>query len=306
MIKYKMIDLCAGTGAFSYAFEKTNKVEIIFANDIEPSAKKIYDINFSHKLVLGDLHDIDNIDIPSHNILTCGFSCQPFSIAGKQLGFNDERSDILDYHEPEIIVLENVKNILNHNDGITFNEIIKNLTDRNYNVQWSLLNTSDITKIPQHRERVYIIGFKNYDIYNNFDFNFQLQQKNSIQSMLETNINNKYYYTPKSKIYDMLRQNIIKQNTIYQYRRVYVRENKNNECPTLTANMGEGGHNVPIILDNVGIRKLTPRECFNFQGFPLSYKLPDISDSKLYKLSGNAVTVSVVELIANKIISLLN
>jgi len=86
---------------------------------------------------------------------------------------------------------------------------------------------------------------------------------------------------------------------------VYVRENKSNECPTLTANMGEGGHNVPLILDSNGIRKLTPRECFNLQGFPSSYKLPELCDSKLYKLVGNAVSVPVVKLIADRIIPLL-
>ena len=98
---------------------------------------------------------------------------------------------------------------------------------------------------------------------------------------------------------------MVKKDTIYQYRRVYVRENKNSECPTLTANMGTGGHNVPLILDSKGIRKLTPRECFNLQGFPLSYKLPNLSDSNLYKLAGNAVSVPVVKLIADRIISLL-
>lgn len=94
-------------------------------------------------------------------------------------------------------------------------------------------------------------------------------------------------------------------NTIYQFRRIYVRQNKSGECPTLTANMGTGGHNVPLVLDNKGARKLTPRECFKFQGFPDNYKLPNLSDGKLYKLAGNAVSVPVVSLIANKIINLL-
>ena len=97
----------------------------------------------------------------------------------------------------------------------------------------------------------------------------------------------------------------MKRNTIYQYRRVYVRENKSNECPTLTANMGGGGHNVPLIRDDKGIRKLTPRECFNFQGFPATYVMPQLSDSHLYKLAGNAVSVPVVSLIANRVVPLL-
>ena len=101
------------------------------------------------------------------------------------------------------------------------------------------------------------------------------------------------------------KRNVVKKNTVYQYRRVYVRENKSDECPTLTANMGSGGHNVPLILDENGIRKLTPRECFNLQGFPNTYKLPQLSGSALYKLAGNAVSLPVVELIAKRLIPLL-
>ena len=97
----------------------------------------------------------------------------------------------------------------------------------------------------------------------------------------------------------------ISENVLYQWRRKYVRENKSNSCPTLTANMGSGGHNVPILKDDKGIRKLTPRECFNLQGFPSDYKLPNLSDSALYKLAGNAVSVPVVDLIVNKLDSVI-
>jgi DNA (cytosine-5)-methyltransferase 1 len=100
----------------------------------------------------------------------------------------------------------------------------------------------------------------------------------------------------------MVMDAVINDNSVYQFRRVYVRENKNNDCPTLTANMGSGGHNVPIILDDKGARKLTPRECFNFQGFPSNYRLDNLTDSKLYKLAGNAVSVPIVKLIADKIV----
>jgi DNA (cytosine-5)-methyltransferase 1 len=122
---------------------------------------------------------------------------------------------------------------------------------------------------------------------------------------LEKNIPDKYYYNNSSIIFDELKKNVVKHistNTIYQYRRYYVRENKNNVCPTLTANMGGGGHNVPIILDDKGIRKLTPKECFHLQGFPEDYKLPNISTSKLYSLAGNAVSVPVVTLIAKRLL----
>jgi DNA (cytosine-5)-methyltransferase 1 len=140
-------------------------------------------------------------------------------------------------------------------------------------------------------------------------FNFDFDEKDiyDIKDMLDDNIKDKYYYTDKLKVYEEIKKNVIKHidtNTIYQYRRYYVRENKSGCCPTLTANMGTGGHNVPLIKDDKGIRKLTPRECFNLQGFPKKYKMPNISDGKLYKLSGNAVSIPVVKLIIDKIISI--
>ena len=122
--------------------------------------------------------------------------------------------------------------------------------------------------------------------------------------MLEKNVDDKYYYSNRFKVFNEIEKNITKnisENVLYQYRRFYVRENKSNCCPTLTANMGGGGHNVPLLKDDKGIRKLTPRECFNLQGFPKDYKLPDVCDSALYKLAGNAVSVPVVNLIVNKL-----
>ena len=122
---------------------------------------------------------------------------------------------------------------------------------------------------------------------------------------MQGKVEDKYYYTPKSSTWNLISTSVVKKNTIYQYRRVYVRENKSNVCPTLTANMGCGGHNIPLIKDDFGIRKLTPRECLNFQGFPQEYILPKLSDSHLYKLIGNAVSVPVVELLAKRIVDVL-
>lgn len=310
--KLKMVDLFAGTGAFTYAFEKTGRVECVFANDMVEASKTIYDLNFSHSLTLGNLNDISAENIPEHDILTGGFPCQPFSIAGKQNGFDDERSnvfwkilEIIDYRKPSFVILENVKNLVSHDDGKTFETIKKNLTDRNYNITYKILNTAEITGIPQHRERIYIVCIRDRDIFGRFSLEFPKIEKKQISSLLEKVVDDKYYYTNKSSTWGLIEKNIVKKNTVYQYRRVYIRENKSSECPTLTANMGSGGHNVPIIMDDKGIRKLTPRECFNFQGFTDSYRLPCIADSHLYKLSGNAVSAPVVELIANRIISLL-
>ena len=311
-----MIDLFAGTGAFSTAFEE-NGVKCCFANDFCINSQKIFDINHNINLTYGDLNDINNEDIPKHNILCGGFPCQPFSIAGKQQGFNDERSNvfwkilkIVKHHNPDVVILENVKNLKSHDDGNTFKIIYNKLSELGYYIKHDILNTSKITDIPQNRERIYIICFKDKEKYDKFDFTFKEKTKKEIKNLLEIkDIPNNYYYTNRFKVYDSVKEGVIKSiddNVLYQYRRYYVRENKNNVCPTLTANMGSGGHNVPLLKDKKGIRRLTPRECFNLQGFPEDYKLPDISDGSLYKLAGNAVSVPVVRLIAERISKLLH
>ena len=313
--QYKYIDLFAGTGAFSHCLCKAG-FECVLANDMEKTSQQSYNCNFpNHNFVLQDLNDISTEEIPNHDIICGGFPCQPFSIAGKKLGFNDKRSnvffkilEIIDYHNPKIVILENVKNLTTHDSGETFNKITNLLKDRGYNIKYKILDTSKITVVPQHRERIYIICFKDENICNKFNFNFPHVNNLPITSFLETNVDDSYYYDERFQVYDSIKNNVekhVENNTVYQYRRHYVRENKSNCCPTLTANMGSGGHNVPLIRDDIGIRKLTPRECFNLQGFDPNYILPNISNSKLYKLAGNAVSVPVVQLIIDKIISIL-
>lgn len=308
-----MIDLFAGTGAFSYAFEQNN-YECVFANDMVESSKKIYELNHkrSHVFSLQNLNNIDVSTIPTHDVLCAGFPCQPFSIAGQREGFNDERAnvfwkiiEILRHHKPDIIILENVKNLTAHDKGNTFKVITEHLTNIGYKIKYKILDTSKYTDIPHHRERIYIVGFLDEDKYNTFNFDFPLIENKNINDFLEDVVDNKYYYTDKLKVYDTIVNEVQKHictGTVYQYRRYYVRENKSNCCPTLTANMGGGGHNVPLLRDDKGVRKLTPRECFNLQGFPSDYKLPKMSDSQLYKLAGNAISVPIIHLIIQKLL----
>ena len=308
----KYIDLCAGTGAFSFILDQYGH-NCVFANDFVKESEIIYKHNFpTHNFSLLDLNDIDVKDIPTHDILTAGFPCQPFSIAGKQKGFKDKRSnifwkilEIMENKLPSIVIFENVKNLLTHNKGETLPIICENITKIGYKIKYQILDTCKVTNIPHHRERLYIICFRSTSLYESFNFDFPRIVNKSIKDIINSDIDDKYYYTNRYKVYDIINTNVTKkidENVLYQYRLSYVRENKSKQCPTLTANMGSGGHNVPILRDDKGIRKLTPRECFLFQGFPSEYKIPNtLSDSKLYKLIGNAVSIPIIELIIKKI-----
>ena len=308
----KLVDLFAGTGAFSSAFA-TQGVSPVFANDMLPSSKAMYDANFTdHTLTCVNLCDLAVEDIPDHDILTGGFPCQPFSVAGRREGFRDPRSnvfwkilDIVDHRKPRAVVLENVKNLTTHDKGATFKTIVSELEARGYTVVFKVLNTAKLTGVPQHRERIYIVALLDPEVARQFSLDFPEVPKRPITDFLDAEVPAKYYYTERSGAWPLVNAMEMVPNTVYQYRRVYVRENKSHECPTLTANMGTGGHNVPLVCDARGKRKLTPRECFRFQGFPDSYTLPALSDAKLYSLAGNAVSFPVVSLIAGRLVPLL-
>jgi len=313
-MKLKVVDLFAGTGAFSYVFEETNCAKTVYANDMANESKIFYDANFKTSLTKCNINDVLPKDIPKHDILTAGFPCQPFSIAGLQKGFNDDRSnvfwkilEIAKYHKTPCLVLENVKNILSHDNKNTINTIVSNIENQGYNIKFEIINTSDVSEIPHHRERMYMICFLDKKFHKKFNFNIEKCENKPLTDYLSSKVPSKYYYDSRFKIWATIQKNVVKQNTIYQYRRYYVRENKSNLCPTLTANMGSGGHNVPLILDEKGVRKLTPRECFRLQGFSEEFILPkEINNSKLYHLAGNSVSIPVVKIIADKIVAIMH
>ena len=177
-----------------------------------------------------------------------------------------------------------------------------------YHLNYKVFDTCKVSEIPQHRERIYIVGFLDKMLCERFHFDFYTcVQNRPLCELLQTNVPEKKNTIIRTSWLCLIRwkkgvKEHISTNTLYQYRRYYVRENKSNCCPTLTANMGSGGHNVPLLRDDHGIRKLTPRECFNLQGFPSDYQLPALSDSALYKLAGNAVSVPVVECIVKQLV----
>ena len=307
----KTLSLFSGVGGIDIAFLK-HDFEIIYANDFDKYAVQTYNLNFKQKAILGDITKINEKELPDFDCLIGGFPCQAFSIAGYQKGFEDTRGTlffdvarILNEKKPEVVFLENVKNLVSHDHGKTFDTILKTLEKLGYYVKYAVLNASVYGNTPQNRERMYIVGFRDIEKYYLFNFPEKIPLTAKLDDCIGFNskVEDKYYYTVERfpKIANEFSK-IEPKKTIYQWRRHYIRENKNNLCPTLTANMGTGGHNVPLVFTKYGLRKLTPRECFNLQGYPKNFILPEkMADSHLYKQAGNSVCVKVIERIAENI-----
>jgi len=305
---FRTIDLFAGVGGIRLGFERAG-FETVFANDFEAQCKTTYDLNFPDtKLIVEDIRKIGIDDLPKFDFLLGGFPCQAFSIAGYRQGFEDEKgrgnlffdvARIIEARQPSGFLLENVKNLKTHDGGNTFKVIEDTLRSLGYSVKAKVLNSMEYGNIPQNRERIYIVGFRDNVVAERFDFPKPVKRTVSITHLLDKEISEKYYYNNKP-LYERLKNDVLEEGVVYQWRRQYVRQNKSGVCPTLTANMGMGGHNVPIIKDKKGIRKLTPRECFRIQGFPDTYQLPNIADSALYKQAGNSVSVPVIEAVARQ------
>ena len=324
---FTFIDLFAGIGGFRLAMQNCGG-QCVFSSEWDAAAKQTYFENYG-EVPFGDItKEETKALIPEHfDVLCAGFPCQAFSIAGYRKGFDDVRgtlffdvADILDRYRPKAFYLENVKNLQGHDNGRTFNKIYRKLTEElHYVVDYRVMNPCDYANVPQNRERIFIVGFdpkqvdiKNYlNEENDFRFPFPVTEKltRSIHDIIDDkNEDEKLFYRPGHLYYDRLDKAMTSRDTVYQWRRVYVRENKSNMCPTLTANMGEGGHNVPIIRTSKGIRKLSPEECLGFQGFPVEkgFKYPNtIAQSKKYKQAGNSVTEPLIEKVASQIIKIL-
>lgn len=307
---YKTIDLFAGVGGIRIGFERAG-FKTVFSNDCDRQCKSTYDLNFKDsKLIVEDIKKIGIDDLPQFDFLLAGFPCQAFSIAGYRQGFKDKKgrgnlfleiAKIIDARKPEGFMLENVKNLKSHDGGKTYMIIEETLKNLGYHIKTKVLNSMEYGNVPQNRERIYIVGFKNKVCSDRFSFPSPIKLGIKVSDLLEKNIPEKYYYDGRPLI-KKLEKHIKEEGKVYQWRRLYVRENKSGVCPTLTANMGTGGHNVPLIKDKKGIRKLTPLECARLQGFPPGYKIPQgVADSALYKQFGNSVTVTVIEAIAKQI-----
>jgi DNA (cytosine-5)-methyltransferase 1 len=314
---YRFIDLFAGIGGFHLALSSFG-AECIFASEIDQKAAKVYFKNFG-VLPEGDITKIEASEIPEHDIICGGFPCQAFSISGKRKGFEDTRGtlffDILriaDYHKPKILFLENVKNFVKHDDGRTLKTVIRSLNEIGYDVFYKVLNASNFG-LPQNRERIYFIAFRNDLAIKNFQFPKNSNINISLNDVLEINPNDaKIIDRNDIDIYkDLNSENLFEDDLIFNRPMQIGKVNKGGQgeriydprghAITLSAHGGGVGSKTGLYKINGKIRKLSPRECARLQGFPDTFNIDD-SQSQSYKQFGNSVAINVLQFIIIKIV----
>ena len=316
----KCASFFAGVGGIDIGFENTGVFETVYANEFDSYPAKTFELNHSVKVDVRDIHEVKSSEIPDFDVMLAGFPCQAFSIAGLRKGFDDEKGRgelffelvrIIEDKRPRIAFFENVKNLVGHDGGNTFRVICEQLDILGYKHTHKVLNAMEYGNVAQNRERIYIVAFREEEDFLKFTWPEKVPLTSTVKDIIDFDgtVDEKYYYTEgkyKGSIYEAICVAMADDDpenpAIYQWRRQYVRKNQSGVVPTLTANQGEGGHNVCLVKTKHGIRKMTPRECFNTQGFPKTFKLPATqSDARLYKQAGNSVCVSVIERIADSV-----
>lgn len=308
------IDLFAGIGGGRIGFETTG-ARCVFSSEWDKFAQKTYASNFG-EVPEGDITQIRSADIPNHDILLAGFPCQPFSLAGvsklKSLGRKDgfmnpeqgnlffEVARILKDHQPEAFFLENVKNLQSHDGGNTFEVIRETLAVLGYHFDWRVIDASKL--VPQHRERIYIVGFKDPEAYERFDWpsikNPRIAPK--ISDILENEVDGRY--TLSDKLWNYLVQ-YAEKHRAKGNGFGYGMPDMNGIARTLSARYHKDGSEILIKKprQKKNPRRLTPRECARLMGFPENFVIP-VSDTQAYRQFGNSVVVPVIHQIALQMI----
>ena len=314
--------LFAAIGGFCRAFEQAGAT-VLWANEKDRFARDTFVANFPdvrhfHKPV--EELSVAGDSLKPVDVLTAGFPCQPFSAAGEKKGFADERGQVFRHiirllrefgpRKPRVLLLENVQYFRNHDGGATFRTVQAEVQKAGY---WftarnaAVLNTALHTDIPQNRDRLFMVAYSqdHFDV-NSFEFPPpRVAGPRPVVEFLDLDAkaDDALYFAPGSRYYSKFVDAMAtgRPDSVYQLRRNYVRENMSGQCFTLMANMGDGGHNVPVVRDAWGIRKLTPRECARLQGYDADFELPPhLSRSQLWKQLGNSVTVPLVTILANQ------
>ena len=325
--KLRSIDLFAGIGGIRIGFDNAfaENIETVFVCEWDKFAQKTYKENFTDDFeIAGDITKIDETEIPEFDICLAGFPCQAFSLAGKRMGFEDDYKGlcrgtlfqdvvrICDHHKPKVIFCENVKGLTIHDRGRTFKIITKAFEQIGYTVFSRVLNSKDFG-VPQNRERIYIVAFRNDINCESFEFPEGTDGKACIKDILEeAPISSKYYL---SDVYmETLRAHKERHKNKGNGFGYEIRELSGQAGAIVCGGMGRERnlivdsrpHNMEPVthikgeINKEDIRKLTPREWARLQGFPDTYKL-SLADTHLYKQFGNSVTVNVIEAIAKKI-----
>ena len=312
-IPYTVGSMFAGIGGICLAF-KQNGCKIVWANEIDKYACKTYRLNFGDDyLVEGDIQKINATDIPKFDILTAGFPCQSFSSVGLLKGFNDPRGNlffetarVINAVKPKVVFFENVANLLKHDDGKTFDIICKTLESLQYNFKFKVMNAKEYGNLPQQRNRIYIVAFKDEKVMQNFEFPEPIPLKRSAFDLFDKDRQADKYYMDGHRMWERMMEYMDDRNRVYRFTDWGLSRGMAGICPTLLAAMGSRFERIPFFYDDYSVRLITPREAARLQGFPEEYILPSENEKQVYKQIGNSVAVSVVSRIAENIIKALS
>ncbi len=313
MDNVKVGSLFSGIGGIDLGFEQAG-FEIAWANDLDAAACKTYRNNFPNTILIeDDVRNVDPLTLSDINVLIAGFPCQPFSVMGYRRGFKDPRGNLffeiarfIDVKQPKVVFLENVQNLMKHDNGKTFLVIYNTLAQFGYSVKYRVINATDVN-IPQNRSRIFIVAFRDIEDCDRFSFPQYTPLRATIDDIIDRSIKHDdiYYYGSESRYFKTLNAKIVDKKGIYRIDDSGIATRKWDICPTLKANMGTYHDRVPIIRDDFGIRKLTPMECLAFQGYPKDYSFKGVSLENAYKQCGNTVCVPIIKSIAAKLFELM-
>ncbi|MFI3254630.1 MAG: DNA (cytosine-5-)-methyltransferase [Eubacteriales bacterium] len=308
---YTIASLFAGMGGIDIAFEQAG-FHIVWANEVNSAACRTFRYNFGHDfLVEGDIKRINHSTIPDFDVLVAGFPCQPFSIGGKQRGFHDARGTlffeiarVLAEKQPPVVFLENVANLLEHDNGRTFLVIYNTLVELGYILKYHVMNATEYGNLPQPRNRIFLVAFQDFAQSKRFSFPEPVPLTCTLDDIVHRSEKKPdiYYFKENHPWYARLHANANDRNYIYHIKDRGLLKVRNRWCPVLTANMGTYLDRVPVVKDDFGFRKLTLRECLDFQGFPQKFYFPNsIGIGDTYRQIGNSVAVTVIKRIAERV-----
>lgn len=299
----------AGIGGICPSF-KQNGCKLVWANEIDKYACKTYRLNFGDEyLIEGDIRKIDANSIPKFDILTAGFPCQTFSLVGLLQGFNDPRGNlffetarVINSIKPRVVFLENVANLVKHDEGRTFEVILNTLESLGYHTVYKVMNAKEYGNIPQQRNRIYIVAFKFKKDLNKFTFPDEIPLTQTAFDLFDKDKKNAKYYMDGHRMWNRMMEYMTDRNRVYRFTDWGLSRGMEGICPTLLAAMGSRFERIPFFYDNYSVRLMTPRECARLQGFPEEYRLPEENEKQVYKQIGNSVCVPVVDRIVKQIL----